>query len=312
MLLIASRFGLLEPKGQLRARGWRRIGAAIVRWPGPILVVTGAIALIGVFALPGYQTSYDNRPYIPPGTAPGVIGMEAAERHFTEARINPPELLMIETDHDMRNPADMLILERAAKAVLHTPGIALVQSITRPLGTPITHSSIPFQISASSASQIMNLGYQKDRADDLLKQANEIDNTIDVLKQQLTLQQQSAEATHEQTQAFHDTVATVNDLRDKLANFDDQFRPLRNYFYWEPHCFDIPMCSALRSVFDSLDGISELSDKFGNITASLDKLDALQPKLVALLPPPDRHSRTQPRSHPVELRDHRWHQCPER
>ncbi len=283
VLLIASRFGLLEPKGQLRARGWRRIGAAIVRWPGPILVVTGAIALIGVFALPGYQTSYDNRPYIP-DTAPGVIGMEAAERHFTEARINP-ELLMIETDHDMRNPADMLILERAAKAVLHTPGIALVQSITRPLGTPITHSSIPFQISASSASQIMNLGYQKDRADDLLKQANEIDNTIDVLKQQLTLQQQSAEATHEQTQAFHDTVATVNDLRDKLANFDDQFRPLRNYFYWEPHCFDIPMCSALRSVFDSLDGISELSDKFGNITASLDKLDALQPKLVALLPP---------------------------
>jgi RND superfamily putative drug exporter len=273
----------MEPKGQLRARGWRRIGAAIVRWPGPILVVTGAIALIGVFALPGYQTSYDNRPYIP-GTAPGVIGMEAAERHFTEARINP-ELLMIETDHDMRNPADMLILERAAKAVLHTPGIALVQSITRPLGTPITHSSIPFQISASSASQIMNLGYQKDRADDLLKQANEIDNTINVLKQQLTLQQQSAEATHEQTQAFHDTVATVNDLRDKLANFDDQFRPLRNYFYWEPHCFDIPMCSALRSVFDSLDGISELSDKFGNITASLDKLDALQPRLVALLPP---------------------------
>ncbi|OBB75900.1 RND family transporter [Mycobacterium sp. 852014-52144_SCH5372336] len=283
VLLMASRFGLLEPKGQLRARGWRRIGTAIVRWPGPILVVTCAVALIGIVALPGYQTSYDNRPYIP-DSAPGVIGMEAAERHFTEARINP-ELLMIETDHDMRNPADMLILERAAKAVLHTPGIALVQSITRPLGTPITHSSIPFQISASSASQIMNLGYQKDRADDLLKQANEITNTIDVLHQQLALQKASAAATHEQTQAFHDTVTTVNDLRDKLANFDDQFRPLRNYFYWEPHCFDIPMCSALRSVFDSLDGISELSDKFGTITASLDKLDALQPQLVALLAP---------------------------
>ncbi|MDR3660788.1 MAG: MMPL family transporter [Mycobacterium sp.] len=283
VLLIASRFGLMEPKGQLRARGWHRIGTVIVRWPGPVLVVTLGIALIGVFALPGYQTSYDNRPYIP-DSAPGVIGMQAAERHFTEARINP-ELLMIETDHDMRNPADMLILERAAKAVLHTPGIALVQSITRPLGTPITHSSIPFQISATSASQIMNLGYQKDRANDLLKQANEITNTIGVLKQQLTLQQQSAAATHEQTEAFHDTVATVDDLRNKLADFDDQFRPLRNYFYWEPHCFDIPMCSALRSVFDSLDGIADLSDKFGTITASLDKLDALQPKLVALIPP---------------------------
>ncbi|KAB7757652.1 MULTISPECIES: RND family transporter [Mycobacteriaceae] len=283
VLLIATRFGLMEPKVAQRARGWRKIGTAIVRWPGPILVVTGAIALIGVFALPGFEVSYDNRPYIP-ASAPGVVGMEAAERHFTEARINP-ELVMIEADHDMRNPADMLILERAAKAVLHTPGIALVQSITRPLGTPITHSSIPFQISASSASQIMNLGYQKDRANDLLKQAGEIDNTIGVLKQQLSLQKQSAAATHEQVEAFHDTVVTVNDLRNKLADFDDQFRPLRNYFYWEPHCFDIPMCAALRSVFDSLDGIADLSDKFGNITASLDKLDALQPQLVALIPP---------------------------
>ncbi|UVO14852.1 RND family transporter [Mycobacterium sp. SVM_VP21] len=283
VLLIATRFGLMEPKVAQRTRGWRKIGTAIVRWPGPILVVTGMIALIGVFALPGYQTSYDNRPYIP-DSAPGVVGMEAAERHFTEARINP-ELVMIETDHDMRNPADMLILERVAKAVLHTPGVALVQSITRPLGTPITHSSIPFQISASSASQIMNLDYQKDRANDLLKQAGEIDNTIAVLRQQLALQQQSAAVTHEQTEAFHDTVTTMNALRDKLADFDDQFRPLRNYFYWEPHCFDIPMCWALRSVFDSLDGISELSEKFGNITASLDNLDALQPQMVALLPP---------------------------
>jgi RND superfamily putative drug exporter len=283
VIVMAGRFGLMEPKRAMRTRGWRRIGTVIVRWPGPILVVTCAIALIGLLALPGYKTSYDARPYLP-DTAPAVVGYAAAERHFSEARLNP-ELLMIETDHDMRNPADMLILERVAKAVLHTPGVALVQSITRPLGTPISHSSIPFQISAQSASQIMNLSYQKDRAADLMKQAAEISNTIDILKQQLTLQQASAAATHEQTQAFHDTVTIVTDLRDKLANFDDQFRPLRNYFYWEPHCFDIPMCAALRSVFDSLDGISALSDQFTSITASLDKLDALQPQLLALLPP---------------------------
>ncbi|KMO74157.1 MMPL family RND transporter [Mycolicibacterium chubuense] len=283
VIVMAGRFGLMEPKRAMRTRGWRRIGTVIVRWPGPILVVTCAIALIGLLALPGYKTSYDARPYLP-DTAPAVVGYAAAERHFSEARLNP-ELLMIETDHDMRNPADMLILERVAKAVLHTPGVALVQSITRPLGTPISHSSIPFQISAQSASQIMNLSYQKDRAADLMKQAAEISNTIDILKQQLTLQQASAAATHEQTEAFHDTVTIVTDLRDKLANFDDQFRPLRNYFYWEPHCFDIPMCAALRSVFDSLDGISALSDQFTSITASLDKLDALQPQLLALLPP---------------------------
>jgi len=85
----------------------------------------------------------------------------------------------------------MLILERVAKAVLHTPGIALVQSVTRPLGTPIKHSSIPFQISAQSAGQVMNLSYQEDRARDLLTQIDQTGKAIDILQRQLSLQQQA-------------------------------------------------------------------------------------------------------------------------
>jgi putative drug exporter of the RND superfamily len=283
VLVIAGFFGLLEPKRAMSAWGWRRIGTAIVRWPGPILVVSCAVALIGLLALPGYKTSYDGRTYMP-ATTPANVGYAAAQRHFSTARLNP-ELFMIETDHDMRNPADMLILERVAKSILHAHGVALVQSITRPLGTPITHSSIPFQISASNASQLMNLPQQKNQAKYLLAQAGQINQTIGVLEQQLALQKQSNAATHEQTEAFHRTVEVTKKLRDELADFDDFFRPLRNYFYWEPHCFDIPSCAALRSVFDALDGISDLTDEFQSITASLDKLDALQGKLLNLIPP---------------------------
>jgi RND superfamily putative drug exporter len=105
------------------------------------------------------------------------------------------------------------------------------------------------------------------------------------LQQQYALQQQTAAATHEQTQSFHNTIDTINDVRDKISDFDDFFRPIRSYFYWEKHCYDIPACFALRSVFEAVDGIDELSDQFQRITASLDKLDALQPQLVALLPP---------------------------
>ncbi len=74
-------------------------------------------------------------------------------------------------------------------------------------------------------------------------------------------------------------------MRDKIANFDDIFRPIRSYFYWEKHCYDIPVCFAFRSVWDTIDGIDQVSEKFENLTATLDKLDALQPKLVALIPP---------------------------
>ena len=283
VLTIGSHFGLMDPKRRTQTRHWRRIGTAIVRWPGPILVVSLGIALIGLLALPGYKTSYDIATYMP-ADAPSNVGYTAAERHFSKARLNP-ELVMIETDHDLRNPTDMILLERVAKAVFHTPGIAMVQSITRPLGTPLDHSSLAFQISAGSSAQINNLPFQQARADDLLKQVSEIDKTINILREQYALQQQSAAATHEQVEAFHQTVAVAQDLRNKIANFDDFFRPLRNYFYWEPHCYDIPACAALRSVFDALDGIDALTDQLANVTASLDKLDALQPKLLALIPP---------------------------
>ncbi len=243
VLAIASVFGLMDPKRVLQTRRWRRIGTAIVRWPAPILAVTIAVALIGLLALPGYKTSYDTRPYLP-ASAPANIGYTAAERHFSRARLEP-ELLMIETDHDLRNTADMLILERVAKAVFHVPGIAQVQAITRPLGTPLDHSSIPFQLSQQAVSQVMNLKYQKDRAADLLRQAGELRKTINLLQQQYALQQQSAAATHEQTQSFHDTIGVITDLRDKLANFLDFFRPIQSYFYWEKHCYDIPVCFAL-------------------------------------------------------------------
>ena len=283
VLSIGRHFGLFEPARPMRTRGWRRIGTAIVRWPGPILVATIAIALIGLLALPGYQTSYDNRPYMP-ADSPANMGYAAAERHFSAARLNP-ELLMIEADHDLRNPTDMILLERVAKAVFHTDGIAQVQSITRPLGTPLDHTSIPFQISAGNSAQIKNLPYQQARAADLLKQVDVINKSIDILRQQFALQQQSGAVTDEQTKAFQQTVVTAQDLRDKIANFDDFFRPLRNYFYWEPHCFDIPVCAALRSLFDALDGIDALTDQLGDVSASITKLDALQPKLLALIPP---------------------------
>jgi RND superfamily putative drug exporter len=283
VLTVGSHFGLLEPRRAMQTQGWRRIGTAIVRWPVPILAVSVAIALIGLLALPGYQTSYNAQNYMP-ANAPANIGYAAADRHFSQSRLNP-ELLMIETDHDMRNPADMINLERVAKAVFHTGGIAQVQSMTRPLGTPLDHTSLAFQVSAGSIGNIENLQYQKDRADDLMKQADTLKDTVNILNRQYALQKELAAATDTETQGFHDTLAIITDLRDKIANFDDFFRPIHSYFYWEKHCYDIPVCYALRNVFESIDTIDQLAEEFATLSASLDKLDAGQQQLVKLLPP---------------------------
>jgi RND superfamily putative drug exporter len=59
VLTVGSRFGLFEPKRKITVRRWRRIGTAVVRWPGPILIATVAVTLVGLLALPGYRPSYN-------------------------------------------------------------------------------------------------------------------------------------------------------------------------------------------------------------------------------------------------------------
>jgi putative drug exporter of the RND superfamily len=60
---------------------------------------------------------------------------------------------------------------------------------------------------------------------------------------------------------------------------------VRSYFYWEKHCFDIPACWAIRSVFDSLDGVDAITDKLHSLVTSLDQLDLILPQVAAELLP---------------------------
>src|SRR3984893_64748 len=171
VLFVGSRFGLFEAKRAAQGRLWRRMGTAVVRWPAPILVASAVVVLIGMVALPGYTTDYNDRYYMPP-SAPANLGYAAAERHFSQARMNP-DILMVDADHDMRNPADMLVLDRVAKNVLNNDGIAMVQDITRPLGIPIQHSTIPFQNSMQGQTSNQSMPYLKDRMADILKMSKE-------------------------------------------------------------------------------------------------------------------------------------------
>ncbi|HUM00054.1 MAG TPA: RND family transporter, partial [Mycobacterium sp.] len=282
VITVASRFGLLEPKRAMRIRGWRRLGAAVVRWPGLILTATIALSLVGLLTLPGYQPNYSDRKYLPQDL-PANAGFAAAERHFPVARMNP-ELLLVETDRDLRNSADFLVIERIAKAVFKVPGIGRVQAITRPEGKPLKYSTIPAQLSLSGTLQTMNRTYLQERMDDMLVQADEMQKTIDNMTRMIALMEQMTATTHNMVGKVHEMAEEIAELRDHIADFDDFFHPIRNYFYWEPHCFDIPACWAIRSTFDALDGIDTMTDDVQALVPDMDRLDALMPQLTAILP----------------------------
>jgi putative drug exporter of the RND superfamily len=282
VLAVGSRFGLFEPKRRIRVRRWRRVGTAIVRWPAPILAAACAIALIGLVTLPGYKTSYNDRQYIPKDI-PANLGYAAADRHFSQARMQP-DILMIEADHDMRDPADFLVLNKLAKAVFRVGGISRVQGITRPEGTPIDHTSIPFLLSMQTAGQIETMNFMKARMNDFLKQADEMSTMINTMQRMYDVTQQFVNTSHRMLGKTKDIVAITEEMRDHIADFDDFFRPIRNYFYWEPHCFDIPICWSLRSILDTVDGVDQISDKMQDLVTDYDHLDAILPQLLTYFP----------------------------
>jgi len=283
VLHVGSRFGLFEPRRKIPAHAWRRIGTAIVRWPAPILIATLAVALIGLLTLPGYKPSYNDMNYVPKDI-PAALGLEAAKRHFPPSRMMSPEVLMVEADHDLRNSADALVLNKLEKGILAVPGISIVQGLTRPEGVPIAHTSIPFLLSMQQAAQMQIMPFQKERMNDLLKQADELGETIGIMQRMYGLMQQLVATTHHMVGLTHDMQAITNELRDHVSDFEDFWRPIRSYFYWERHCYDIPICFSLRSIFDSIDGVDEITDKLKDLVTDLDQIDLIMPQILAQFP----------------------------
>ncbi|ORB10999.1 MMPL family transporter, partial [Mycobacterium noviomagense] len=269
----------LEPKRLTKTRGWRRIGTAAVRWPEPVLAASLAVALVGILIMPSMKVSYSDRFYIPQHLA-SAVGYAAAGRHFNAATMNP-DILMVER----RNSGDMIILDRLSKDIFRAPGIAMVQSITRPLGGPIEHTSIPFQISAQSIPIRENLQFMRDRMSDMLTMSNDLGTMIASMERMYSLMGQMSNTTHHMLGDMQEMKATLDEMRDHLADFDDFARPLRSYLYWEPHCYDIPVCWASRSVFEAIDGVDKFSDDMKALLKDVNNIDTVLPQMMRQFPP---------------------------
>jgi RND superfamily putative drug exporter len=133
-------------------------------------------------------------------------------------------------------------------------------------------------------TQKLTQKYNEDLTAKMLQQADDMQTTIDQMQRMQNLTQEMSDVTHSMVVQMRDMVGDIQDLRDNIANFDDFFRPIRNYFYWEPHCYDIPVCTAMRSVFDSIDGIDTMTDAIQTLLPLMERLDSLMPQMVAMMP----------------------------
>ncbi|MBS9535256.1 RND family transporter [Mycobacterium sp. M1] len=281
-MTVAGKYGLLEPRRKMSVRGWRKVGTAIVRWPGPIFVAACAVALIGLLALPGYKVSYKDPSFIPQDT-PANLGWAAATRHFPESRLMP-EVLLLEADHDMRNSADFLVLNKVAKAVFGVEGVASVQSVTRPAGTPLEHTSIPFLLSMQNAGQMQNLDFVKSRIGDMRKQADDLEGTIVSLQRMYALMQQMGTNTHHANGVSQEAMDIAQQMRQHMSEFDQSSKPLRDTLDSQQDCRADPTCWSMRSAYAALDGANLLSDKLNELAPDMSNMDTISPQVVAMMP----------------------------
>src|SRR6202012_6036159 len=139
--------------------------------------------------------------------------------------------------------------------------------------------------SMQNAGMLQNMGFQKDRMKDLLKQADDMAQSISLMRQMYSLMQQLSNTTHHMVGETHDIENVLVELEANISDFEDFWRPIRSYFYWEKHCYDIPICFSLKSIFDTLDEVDLESDKLHDLTNDLNGRDALLPQLLETFPP---------------------------
>ena len=190
---------------------------------------------------------------------------------------------MIETDHDMRNSADFISLDRVARSLIRLPGVAMVQSITRPMGRALERAKIPYLFTTQGSGNGQQLPFNRQQNANTDQQAQIQTHSVAVLRKEIDFFQQMSDEIHKTALTVEDLQRVTNEMNSEISNLDDFFRPIKSYFYFDHHCFDVPLCWAFRSVFDTLDNIDKLAADINDARASLDALDKIVPQIIVQL-----------------------------
>jgi RND superfamily putative drug exporter len=119
-------------------RAWERVGHAVLRRPGVILLAT--VALMAPFAVVAGLTtdrlSYDIIGTLPEDS-PSVAGTRALGQHFPPGELGTATVLLVDQNADFGDARGRQVIERVTDRLLADKkalGVADVRSLTRPLG----------------------------------------------------------------------------------------------------------------------------------------------------------------------------------
>lgn len=282
LIALAGRRGMLEPRRSRTTRRWRRIGVSVARWPAPILAASGALIIVAAIPLSGLQVGW-NEPRATPATAESNRGYAAADRHFPANQLLPT-VLTIAADHDIRNPAGLIAVERITGQLMAIPGVRLVQSASRPAGTVPDEATLSGQ--AGTIGRQLNDAF--DGVADRLGRVSELDtalasmaSAVDRLAGGL---QGSADGLREIGSASDDIRAGMTGVQSNITTVSGYLDPLRGFVSSTPDCPANPICSVVARVVQPVDDVMRSSAQINGGAVKLTDGSAAATNSLAALP----------------------------
>jgi RND superfamily putative drug exporter len=125
------------------SRFWTRASQLIVSRPRRVLVAAMIPLLLLAGLYPAMKLTYDERTPQPQGNE-SIQGLYTLDRHYSSGEVLP-DYVVVQSDHDLRNPEDLAVIDNITKAEARVPGVTSVRSFTQPAGDRIPQASIPYQ-----------------------------------------------------------------------------------------------------------------------------------------------------------------------
>lgn len=267
LIALAYRADVLKPQRRGVPRRWRRIGLAVVRRPGSVLVGSAALVLVLATSLLGIRIGWDEAAATR-AEAESSRGYQVVNHHF-DANQLLPDVVTIETDHDVRNPAGLIAIERITGAVMAIPGVRMVQSASRPNG------AAPHSVSAT-----IQRGYLSDRLDEAFDQLTsgqavfsyvegalgEIVTALDGVQDGLL---HGTSGIGEVNSAIRQLRNAIPKLRNGVGAASEIFDPLRSFTGQTQDCRVNPFCLAVQDVVQWIDTVVASSAKLADAAVQL-------------------------------------------
>jgi len=267
LIVLAGRRGWLEPRPSRLTRRWRRIGVSVARWPAPILAASGVLIVVAALPLTGLHIGW-NEPAATPAAAESNRGYQGADRHFPTNHLMPT-VVTISADHDIRNPAGLIAVERITRQVMAIPGVRMVQSASRPAGT------VPDEATLSGLAGVIGrqLNTTFDTLTERLSRAADLDTALasmsaDVGRLSGGLQS-GVDGLRGIGSAAEDMRSGMTRLQVNITTVSGYLDPLRAFASGTPDCPNNPICSAVARVVQPVDDMLQSSDQLASGASKL-------------------------------------------